>query len=211
MTCLHVFDMDGTLLVGSACLEISRSVGFLNENLAIQDAWERGKLKDNEYWEQCLPLWDGLTDAQIDEAFASAPWLDGVESVLGDIRSRNEHSAVISQSPRFFVERLAAWGLSTAFGAEVSPGNKEGAEQMVSSADKLKFTHNLLRELDLANHDCIAYGDSDSDLALFESLSYTVAVNANDRIRKLASVTYDGSDLWAAYSAGRELLDRRRE
>ena len=211
MTCLHVFDMDGTLLIGSACLEISRSIGFFDENLAIQETWEQGKLSDNAYWEQCLPLWDGLTDAQIDNAFAAAPWLDGVESVLGDIRSRNEHSIVISQSPQFFVERMTAWGLGAAFGAEVSPGSLEGAERKVTREDKLKITIKRLRELGLADDNCIAYGDSDSDLALFEHLTLTVAVNANDRIRKLASVVYDGSDIWTAYVAGRALLDRRCE
>lgn len=209
MTCLHVFDMDGTLLSGSACLEISRAVGYLDENVAIQEAWEGGKLSDTGYWEQCLPLWDGLTDAHIDNAFAATSWLKGVESVLGDIRARNEHSIVISQSPRFFVERMTAWGLGAAFGAEVTPGSLEGPEQMISSADKLEITHKRLRELGLAADDCIAYGDSDSDLALFETLTHTVAVNANDRIRELGSVVYDGSDIWAAYLAGRKLRDRR--
>ncbi|MDP6184625.1 MAG: haloacid dehalogenase, partial [Gammaproteobacteria bacterium] len=66
MTCLHVFDLDGTLLVGSATLEISRSIGAFEETLAIEHAWARGELGDNAFWEQCLPLWDGLTDDQID-------------------------------------------------------------------------------------------------------------------------------------------------
>ena len=209
MTCLHVFDMDGTLLVGSACIEISRAVGFFDENVAIQEAWEQGKIPDNGYWEQCLPLWDGLTDEQIDNAFAATQWLDGVEAVLSDIRSRNEHSIAISQSPKFFVERLIAWGLGAAYGAEVIPGNPAGAERMVSIEDKLEITKTRLRELGLADDDCIAYGDSDSDLALFDYLTHTVAVNANDRIRKLGNVAYDGSDLWAAYLAGRALLQRR--
>jgi len=200
--------MDGTLLVGSACIEISRSLGFLDEAITIQEDWTQGKLSDNGYWEQCLPLWDGISEAQIDSAFEDTQWLDGVESVFRDIQSRNEHSVVISQSPKFFVERMRAWGLGAAFGAEVTPGNPKGAEQMVSSEDKLKITRNKLRELGLADDDCVAYGDSDSDIALFENLTLTVAVNANEHIRNLASVTYDGADLWAAYSAGRELIER---
>lgn len=209
MTCLHVFDMDGTLLVGSACLEISRAVGFYKENVAIQDAWTNGKLSDSGYWENCLPLWDGLSDEQIDKAFADTQWLDGVESVFRDIKARDEHSIAISQSPRFFVERLTAWGLGTAFGAEVTPGNLAGAEQMVSSEDKLKITSQRLRDLGLSDDDCVVYGDSGSDLALFDHMNHTVAVNAEDRIRQLARATYDGQDLWAAYTAGRNLLDSR--
>ena len=210
MSSLHVFDMDGTLLTGSACLEISRAIGVFEQTRAIEQAWGRGEISDNGFWERCLPLWQGLTDTQIDDAFAAAPWLSGVEAVFADIRSRAENSVVISQSPQFFVERIRKWGLGYAFGAQVSPGNPRGAEQLVSSADKLRITQNLLAQLGLSHDDCVVYGDSASDLALFETLTHTVAVNAKPRIRQLARAAYDGSDLWQAYVAGRQLLDLRR-
>ncbi len=209
MTCLHVFDMDGTLLTGSACLEISRAIGLYDETRAIEEAWVRGELSDNGFWERCLPLWDGLSEAQIDLAFEQTPWLIGVQAVFSDIRLRQENSVVISQSPKFFVERLRRWGAGHAFGAMVSPGNAGGADQMISSQDKLRITQALLHELGLTQNDCVAYGDSASDLALFEALDHTVAVNAKAVIRQLASIAYDGPDLWQAYLAGRQLLDKR--
>jgi len=209
MTCLHVFDMDGTLLIGSATLEISRSLGVYEETVAIEEAWARGELSDNGFWQACLPLWHGLTDDNIDDAFAAAPWLEGVETVFADIRTRCEYSVVITQSPNFFAERMIRWGASAAFGALVAPGNPEGAERLVSSADKLRITEKMLTELELPRDDCVAYGDSSSDLALFEQLTHTVAVNAKAQIRELASVAYDGPDLWEAYSAGRALINNR--
>jgi phosphoserine phosphatase len=209
MSCLHVFDMDGTLLRGSACLEISRAIGVLDETLAIEDSWIQGMISDNGFWEQCLPLWEGLSDDQIDRAFAATPWLDGVEAVFADIRSRGEHSVVISQSPTFFVERLQRWGAGYTFGSLVSPGNDKGADMTVSTTDKVRITEELLVELGLTVNDCVAYGDSSSDIALFEHLSLTVAVNAKESIRQLARVSYEGTDFWAAYLAGRRLLDAR--
>lgn len=207
MTYLHVFDMDGTLLHGSACLEISRAAGVLDENAEIERAWAAGEFSDNAYWKRCLPLWEGLTDAQIDAAFANAPWLDGVENVFADIRARNEHSVVISQSPKFFVDRFSQWGVNFAFGALVSPGDSAGAEQMITSDDKLAITRRLLAELQLADDKCIVYGDSLSDLALFSTLKYTVGVNAKPAIRELARTSYEGTDLWSAYLAGRALVN----
>lgn len=207
MTVLHVFDMDGTLLHGSACLEISRAAGVFDENVEIERAWSAGEFSDNAYWERCLPLWEGLTDAHIDAAFANAPWLDGVENVFADIRARNEHSVVISQSPKFFVERFSRWGVNFAFGALVTPGNGAGAEQMITSDEKLAITRRLLADLQLADDNCIVYGDSLSDLALFSTLEHTVGVNAKPAIRELARVAYDGADLWSAYLAGRALMD----
>ncbi|MGB1885136.1 MAG: HAD family hydrolase [Gammaproteobacteria bacterium] len=207
MSRLHVFDMDGTLLEGSACFEISRSVGVLEENLQIEQAWIAGDLDDQDYWVRCLPLWKGLTDADIDIAFERAPWLDGISRVFGDIRERDEFSVVITQSPTFFAERLKRWGAHFAFGAHVCPGESSGAERMVSSDDKLAITHKLAGELDLKYDDCIAYGDSRSDLALFGTLSNTVAVNACEEIEGLAKASYQGGDLWHAYQVGRALLD----
>ena len=195
------------MLKGSACLEISRTVGALAETLAIEDTWSKGEISDNEFWVRCLPLWKDLTDEQIDQAFAESQWLNGVQSVFADIKSRNEKSAVISQSPLFFVERLHAWGVNFVYGSLVTPGNSAGAERLMTSRDKLDITGRLLSELGLSHDDCIAYGDSMSDLDLFKSLPNTVAVNARKPIRELARVCYEGPSMWSGYSAGRKLLE----
>lgn len=207
MSCLHVFDMDGTLLKGSACFEISRSVGALDETLAIEEAWMQGNISDNEFWIQCLPLWKELDDTKIAHAFSNSPWLEGVEAVFNDIQSRNEHSVVISQSPKFFVERICDWGLEFAYGAIVTPGDISGAKQLVSSKDKLQITNNLITELALSEHACVAYGDSSSDLDLFQSLPNSVAINAKEKISNLASVVYEGPSIWEGYLLGRKLLE----
>ena len=207
MTCLHVFDMDGTLLKGSACLEISRTVGVLAETMAIEEIWSKGGISDNEFWVRCLPLWKDITDEQIAHTFTESPWLEGVQSVFADIRSRDETSVVISQSPLFFVKRLQRWGANFTYGALVTPGNSAGAEQLLTSKDKLNIVNKLLSELGLSYNDCIAYGDSMSDIDLFRSLSNTVAVNARQAIRELAQVSYEGSSMWDGYNLGRSLLD----
>ena len=211
MSCLHIFDMDGTLLKGSACLEISRTVGVLAETLAIEDVWSKGEISDNEFWVRCLPLWKDLTDEQLDKSFLTSPWLQGVQSVFADINSRNEKSVVISQSPLFFVERLYAWGADFAYGALVTPGNSTGAEQLLTSSDKLKIADELLSKLGLTYDNCVAYGDSLSDLDLFKSIPKTVAMNARKPIRELARVCYEGPSMWDGYSAGRKLMEEHAD
>lgn len=210
MSRLHVFDMDGTLLHGSACFEISRAIGVLQENIEIEEAWARGDFSDDAYWQRCLPLWQGLTCDHVATAFTDAPWLDGVQQVFADIRARSEFSAVITQSPKFFAERLCAWGVNFAYGAHVTPGKPECERQLVQSEDKLTITRQLLAELEIPVDNCVVYGDSLSDLALFQTLTRTVGVNAKPQIKTLARATYDGPDLWAAYLVGRELIKESR-
>ncbi|HTY56899.1 MAG TPA: hypothetical protein VMB26_16960, partial [Candidatus Binataceae bacterium] len=119
MSKLHIFDMDGTLLKGSACLELSRQMGKFEIVNALEERWSRGELSHMAYWEACLPLWEGMDETVIDRTFASTSWISGIEEVWADIADRGEHSAVITQSPQFFVDRLRAWGVGTARGAVV--------------------------------------------------------------------------------------------
>lgn len=55
--------------------------------------------------------------------------------------------------------------------------------------------------------ECVAYGDSSSDLPLFEWLPGTVAVNGSEALRRVAAARYEGSDLREAYAMGRGLLE----
>ncbi|EID80538.1 haloacid dehalogenase, partial [Rhodococcus opacus RKJ300 = JCM 13270] len=122
------------------------------------------------------------------------------------IRNRGEYSTVISQSPQFFVERLTGWGADSAFGAQVALRSEVGPESLLSAEDKVSIVSKLLAEYGLAEGDCVAYGDSTSDIPLFGKLPNTVAVNASARVRELATIEYEGSDLRGAYVLGRGLL-----
>jgi phosphoserine phosphatase len=48
--------------------------------------------------------------------------------------------------------------------------------------------------------DCVAYGDSMSDAALFAIVPETVAVNADHHLAGLARHSYTGGDLREAYA-----------
>jgi phosphoserine phosphatase len=205
---LHVFDMDGTLLLGAASVELSRFLGTFEAADAVEQAWLRGEISDVGFWERVLPLWADVTDEQIDKAFDAAPWIDGVAEVFADIAERGEHIIVISQSPLFFVRRLQRWGAHRAFGAGVEPGGRSGEDLLLTAQDKVDITTSVLDDLGLTEEECVAYGDSTSDVLLFQRLPHSVAVNGTARIRGIAAAVYDGPDLREAYAAGRALLDR---
>lgn len=208
MTKLHIFDMDGTLLRGSACLELSRHLGHLEAVHAVEDAWGRGEVGHVEFYELLLQLWQGLTDDDIDEVFGVTAWLDGIQEVWGDIAERGEYSAVISLSPQFFVDRLLPWGAASVHGADVHPATPLDATLVLSPESKVRIVDELLERYGLTEQDCVAYGDSSSDVPLFQHLHNTVAVNGSEAVRAVAAAQYDGSDLREAYALGRALLDR---
>lgn len=210
MTKLHIFDMDGTLLTGSACLEISKYLGQFDAVIEIEERWGRGEVGHVEFYELCIPLWRGLTGADIDEVFRITPWLTGVARVFDDIARRGEHSAVISLSPQFFVDRLLGWGVKSAHGARVEAGATVDAAEVLTPDSKVAILDELLATYGVAERDAVAYGDSSSDMPLFARLSNTVSVNGTEQLRVAAARHFEGDDLWGAYELGRVLLDGDR-
>jgi phosphoserine phosphatase len=206
MSRLHIFDMDGTLLRGSACLDISRHVGQIDAVNVIEERWGRGEIDHVSFYELCLPLWEGLSESDIDEVFAGSAWLEGVQDVWADIAARGEHSAVITLSPQFFVDRLLKWGLTSAHGAVVEAGVQPDPELVTTPESKVVIANELMQRYGITADDCVAYGDSSSDIPLFEHLRNTVAVNGSDTLRSVAAIEYQGSDIREAYAIGRSLL-----
>lgn len=209
MTKLHVFDMDGTLLRGAAAVEISRHLGCFDRVNELEQSYLKGEAIDEPaWWDEILELWAGASETDLDDAFERSPWIGGLPEVFADISERGEHSVVISQSPLFIVQRLKRWGVHSAFATTVERGVPSRQEHLLTEQHKVDITVRLLTEFGLAQSDCVAYGDSMSDVELFRVLERTVAVNAAPLIRGLARRSYDGDDLRGAYQIGRELLER---
>ncbi|MFF4603909.1 HAD family hydrolase [Streptomyces sp. NPDC001339] len=204
MGTLHLFDMDGTLLHGSAAgVEISRQLGLEREIAELEHAFVAGRLTPLQYAQRACDLWAAeLTEHHVAEAFDGAPWLFGIREVWADIRAHGERCAVISLSPSFFVERLLDWGADTAHGSRwPSVPIRQPVEPagILSSAAKLRIADELCAQYGLTRADCVAYGDSRSDTELFAAVPCSVAVNADHHVSDLALYAYAGRDLREAY------------
>jgi phosphoserine phosphatase len=70
---------------------------------------------------------------------------------------------------------------------------------------KVEIAETLMRHYGIGREDVIAYGDSASDIPLFQTLGHTVSVNGSERLRVLAAASYEGDDIWEAYMLGRSV------
>ncbi|WP_326689279.1 MULTISPECIES: HAD-IB family phosphatase [unclassified Streptomyces] len=210
---LHLFDLDGTLMYGSAAaVEISQQLGVEREIRALERAFAARELSPPQYAERACALWSGLTDQVVAAAFAGAPWLAGIREVWAEIRANGDHCAVISLSPDFFVRGLLDWGAHAAHGSrwpEVPSAIPNGSTKypsrpmdptgILTPAAKVKVAQKLCAQFGVLPQDCVAYGDSLSDTELFAAVPVSVAVNADHHVRTLASHAYTGRDLRGAY------------
>lgn len=209
MSKLHIFDMDGTILEGSACVHLSDRLGCLKEIHIIEEAWGRGEVGHVEFYRLCLPLWKELNREIVKDVFQKSPWRKNLSKVFCDIADRGEYSAVITLSPQFFAEHLKELGVSSTHGAEIHVDRPLESEKVLTPEHKVSIAQALLQEYGIPRSQCVAYGDSASDIPLFAHLANTVAVNASDRLKQLAAANYSGDDLWEAYKLGRTLLEPR--
>ncbi|MEW9517495.1 HAD family hydrolase [Streptomyces tubercidicus] len=205
MSKLHLFDMDGTLLYGSAAaIEISRQLGLDREIRELERGFAAGQLTPVQFAQRACELWSAeLTELQVAAAFDGAPWLTGIREVWADIRARGERCAVISLSPAFFVERLLAWGADAAHGSRwPAVPIRQAVEPagILTSVAKVRIADELCLRYGLTRADCVAYGDSLSDTELFAAVPRSVAVNADHHVGDLASYAYAGGDLREAYA-----------
>jgi phosphoserine phosphatase len=143
----HVFDMDGTLLLGTtAPLLLAEALGATESLLVLEERFAAGTASAVDF----------------DAVFASR--------FPADADTPLDETAILNPRDK---PRLAG-----AFCAE----------------DGLR--------LDQA----VAYGDSMSDVFLFEQTGLRVSVNGDHHIEQLADITISGPDLLAAYTAVRERL-----
>lgn len=223
---LHLFDLDGTLIRGSsAAVEISRQLGLDEEIRDLELAFAGGGMTPPDFAARACEMWSELTEDHIDAAFLGAPWLSGIREVWDEIRARGERSAVISLSPDFFVSRLlhedghgadagAVGGEAAAVrGVDVTYGSRwpsvpfrelPDPAGILSAEAKVRIADELCARFGVSRSECVAYGDSMSDAALFAAVPLSVAVNADGHVRHLATAEYEGEDLREAYGLVRK-------
>lgn len=204
--CLHVFDMDGTLLRSTATIELARQMGQLEAGHEIEKMWFEEKISDTDFWLRLLYICKDATAADLDVAFQSAPWMEGIAETFADIRSLGGDVIVISQSPTFFVRGLELWGANETYGSAVELGSPLENSATLMPGMKVAITRRALADRSLSSDDCVVYGDSSSDVELFTTFRHSVAVNPTATLAPLAATKYVGTDMREAYALGRQLI-----
>ncbi|MFD8949088.1 HAD family hydrolase [Streptomyces xanthophaeus] len=203
MTLLHLFDLDGTLMYGSAApVELSRQLGLSTEIAELERAFSAREIGPHQFSVAVHALWADLTTDHVRAAFEGSPWLAGIRDVWQEIRERGDYCAVISLSPSFFVELLLEWGAHAAHGS-VFPAvpftRPVEAAGILTPAAKVTVADRLCERFGVTRSDCVAYGDSATDMVLFEAVPVSVAVNARPLLTERATHVYEGRDLREAY------------
>lgn len=206
----HIFDMDGTLLHGTtAPVLLAAALGRPEALAALEERFAAGSATTLQFAQALHEMWGVVAPEVARQAFAAAPLLANVREVLADIRARDERSCLITMSPDYFAEQFLDFGFDAVFASRFprSPDAPLDEAAILSPEDKPRLAERFCAEHGVALADAIAYGDSMSDVFLFEEVGVRVSVNGDHHLAERSDIAVEGTDLLLAYRAARELCD----
>jgi len=207
----HIFDMDGTLLHGtSAPVLLATAIGTVEALHELEERFAAGAATSVEFARALHEMW-GVVEADIvRNVFAAAPLLSNVREVVADIHERDERACLITMSPDYFAERFLDFGFDAVFGSRFPRTADAPLDEtaILDPQDKPRLAERFCADHGLALRDAIAYGDSMSDVFLFDEVGVRVSVNGDHHLEERSDIAVEGMDLLVAYRAARELVER---
>ena len=206
---LFIFDMDGTLLPGTtASLEIARVTNRLDQLHQLEKAFYAGQITNQHFAKTIFDEWAILSHDVVQEAFETAPKLRSIEKTLTTIHQMGGVCCLMTLSPICFAEHFRSFGFDHIFASDIplttgGPWNPDG---VLHGGDKPLLAKKLADQLGIRFEKSVAFGDSMTDVPLFNALETSVAVNAKPDIQAIATHSYNGLDLEDALFLVEDLL-----
>jgi phosphoserine phosphatase len=204
----HIFDMDGTLLHGTtAPVLLAGALGQVEALHELEARFAAGSATAVDFARELHAMWGIVPDEVARAAFETAPVLANVREVLADIRARDERACLITMSPHYFAEQFLDFGFDAVFASRFprDPETPLDETAILNPRDKPRLAEAFCAQHGLALSDAIAYGDSFSDVHLFDEVGIRISVNGDHHIAQRSDIAVEGTDLFVAYRAAREL------
>lgn len=204
---LALFDLDGTLTLPKSSWQ------YLHERLgcwqgraeSFAKRYQAGEIDYLTFCELDASLWRGLAVADLSRLAQEVPFYDGAPDLIRHLKSRGLKLALISSGVDLVAQEAKArlgFHFAVANGLEIAGGRLTGGVRLrVLHHLKKVWAERLLGRWHLSPQEVLAFGDSLSDLELFDLAGYAVAINPEPpELALKVDLAYWGSDL-------RELLD----
>ena len=166
----------------------------------LERLYAAGEISNSVVAEEQARTYRGIPLPQVVEKLGDIACIGGIDPTLAALRERGVGSVLGTVTWSFAAAEFARrHGFLAISGTEVEldpAGIPTGAvKRHFDEWDKLSFVSSYCdaHSIDLA--ECIAVGDSRSDVPLFEAVGLSIAINATPQAREAASLALDTEDL----------------
>ena len=197
---LVVFDVDGTLMKSFSWQCLHEALGTWNRGKKYFEQFFRGDITYEEW--ACLDaaLWRGQPLEKIRQIVDAMPYTDGAREVLTTLRKKGFKVVLLSAGLMHVTERIRKEiGVDAALANELIVKNgflTGGVKVNVSFNNKDKALHPILKKFNAEMNDCIAVGDDETLIPLFEKVRLAIAFNPRSKkVEKHADIVVKSDDL----------------
>lgn len=187
------FDMDGTLIRNTDSV---RYLCMLNNKSEELEKIERRQDDGSISWIECdylkAKLIKGLELAVVRDEFKNHIRLvENIEQVLQFLKGKRILSVLMTAGPAQVADILGKkFGFDYVYGSEYEVINDKFTGKITShlgEEGKLSCLKALCMNNGISLDDCVAIGDSESDIAIFENCGRSIAINYSDALKGGAS------------------------
>jgi phosphoserine phosphatase len=198
---LACFDLDGTLVQATSISQhLADHFGQSAQMAELERRYAAGDITNAVVADEQAAMYGGMPLAQVVEALDDVPCIEGIDATVDTLRKQGLDSLLCTVTWSFAAEEFCKrHGFAKGSGTQIdleSDGTLTGkVRRYFDEWDKLEFVRSYCAEAGVELGDCIAIGDSRSDVPLFEAVGFSIAINATEQARKAASVTLNTGDL----------------
>lgn len=198
---LAFFDLDGTLkAVRDPYMYLHEHLGTLTQGQAHLEMWLRGEITYEEWARLDAAQWAGRKVREVERLLRAIPYVPGAPEVVRQLRASGVKVVLVSTGldlhGRQVMEDLCCDAL---FANElgVRDGVLTGEVRVrVDLESKGEIVRQIQEAWNVPPSACLAVGDGESDIPMFQRAGLSVAVNpASDRVRANAQVIIEEPDL----------------
>ncbi len=198
---LIAFDLDGTLVhIGSAWSWIHRLLGTLEAAKPYADQYHRGEINYVQWAEFDVELWHGVPLEKIERAIQNELiFIKNAPRLISTLHTHGFKTAIISSGLSVFADRAIE-----ALGIDINRSNHLvtntngaicGVEVEVAYDNKHEILKQITKTVGIPLSKCVAIGDSQNDIPMFEIAGYSIAFNPiNAKVASAASITIQSDD-----------------
>ena len=203
---LVCFDLDGTLVLGTSVSQhLANRLGHGALLAELERRYAAQEISNATVADRQAEEFAGRDRREMMTHLESIPRIGGIQATLARLQSTGIDALLCTVTWRFAAECFQQWyGFAAVSGTEIEEGPDGRFTGKVArhfdKYDKRDFVVEHCRRRDIDLSTCIAVGDSHSDVPMFEAVGFSVALNATDAAKAVASVSVNSGTMVDIFS-----------
>ncbi|ALM51737.1 phosphoserine phosphatase SerB [Halomonas huangheensis] len=188
---LVCFDMDSTLIKAEVIDELARRHGVYDEVAEVTERAMRGELDFQQSFRERMAKLKGLDESVLAEIAAELPLMDGVETLMAQLKRLGYRTAILSGGFTYFARYLQQrLGFDEIHANELVIENGkvtgEVREPIVDADRKALLLREIAEREGIRMEQTIAVGDGANDLKMLAEAGLGIAFRAKPMVRQQA-------------------------